>query len=377
MGAGKPLKDAISAVPPGGASGLRIERYSPHCLLGTVEAVVRHRYGIPGLGRLWLGHAMGFSRSGPRVELAQDGISLNVEFGRVPIADSATVAARLERYFGIIIQHKGYRVLDRLLDDLAAFFDAGEPVVCDLDCHFLRGWREYHAGFNQHSMVLYGRDGGDLLASEQMLGLVRFPREDLADNFRYAVEERNKDFILVRVRRTASGSRRIDRPELLRDLAATVENLFDRNGGKGILALEEFSGALSAFKSEVSGRPHPPFQIPGIWALSHEARHSIKFLKDLEADLPAPGLPELLKRMVGQLDELHERWLEVDANIEAGLHAGSPDASWKAVDCVGKLVGAEKRMAGLYAELLGRLGSGTDTEVRAVASRNGSGNALA
>lgn len=316
-------------------SDLRIDRFSPQCFIGNVEALCRWKFGIPDLGRLWIGHNTAYLRRWSTMGCLEDGKTLNVALGRL-LLDQETILGRLRQYHGICLRTKPYMDLNAAKEDLHTAFRQGDALITEMDHFYLPGRREYHRNGGQHTIILYGfsETGQAFLASEQMLGNIRFPLEDYSDYIQDLVIRRGMQLHLVRVTRPDSGTGRLDLAAVQRDLDWTVTDWEAGNGRLGLSALRAFLKDISAFLDSREGATSSPLYLPGMWTFSHEKAHAVKFLKAFRKDFAAEHLSDLLAEMESLLHQLQGRWLEADLKIEMGLNRNNAAFSVEAMEII-------------------------------------------
>lgn len=293
----------------------KIERFSPYCLLGCLEAVCRAEHGLPDLTDCYYNHTFRYSREG-RVRRRAGGLLLDLYFGCVMSDTRRKCFSRLRERHGIAVQRLDFASFDELQAYSRQRLEAGGCFVSYYDLFYLPGRREYHTVHQPHFVAVFGQDraNGTLSVAEQMLGLVELPFSDWFDCFHLAEPlEPSHVFECRRVDTPSPPSPLVD----LRDeLALFLDNLESPDVASGLGAFAAFVDDIECFLQEPG---LAPFYVPGLWSFSHDRHHFRAALASF-AERHDPRLrDDTLLEILARLQSLHELWLRIDYQIEASI----------------------------------------------------------
>jgi hypothetical protein len=295
----------------------KIERFSPYCLLGCLEAVCKAQYGVRNLADCYYNHTFSYApKAGMRRKAG--GLLVDVYFGTQMQETRAKCFSRLALRHGIAVRRREFATFDDFKSYARERLSNGQSFVSYFDLFYLPGRREYHSVHQPHFVSVFGGDPeqAGLQVAEQMLGLLQLPATDLADCFH--CPQPLEPFHVFQCDRV--GAPRPPSPllDLQRELDAFLQNLAEPGGQTGLQA-------FAAFKADVAGfmlaeQALQPFYVPGLWSLSHDRHHFRAALLSFAAvDEPRLADGEDYGALVELLMALHECWLDLDYKVEASI----------------------------------------------------------
>lgn len=316
-------------------SNLKIASFSPHCLIGTIEAVSRIKYGLPNINRLFFNYSFQYEKYGESISFLPEAGILNVFFSREMPLEENDFRRRLERYYGLVLYYKPFFEFNDLLRNLSSITEASEFVMTEIDLYGVRRhpfFRKRHEG---HMMIVtsVSQLAASLDVVDGFFGHHEFSLEDYEACFR-DVRTRNRPFHLLAVVRRHDRKETIDKTELLQDLDRTLANLTSDRSDRGLRALTMFLQDLDRFYAVNSKPQERPFLVPGFWAFMCNSMNNARFLTELEKDLTSVPL-ERIQELRAHMLWLNRRWFVLNLamesssrenefepmrNIRAGLH---------------------------------------------------------
>lgn len=338
----------------------KIERFSPHCLLGCVEAICRHRYSIDSLAVCYYNHTFAYSRP-PVIARKATGLVLDVYFGSVMTDARRTIDGRLRDLFGVRLREQGFGTFEAFECYAKESIEAQVPFVMLFDLFYLPGRREYHEIHQPHYIALFGleQSTGTFHAAEQMLGHVLISRADIAAYFENIRDGRPVPVIECQ----RDGTPSIANPgEWLRDdVTSFLENLLSTSSERGLAAFGKFLCDVREFwATEGAERT---FYVPGLWSMSHDRvnfKNALLRLCALDPALPAAQMEAL----ADQLQDLHLKWLAVDYGIEAAIKMDRPRLQARTLSMMYNILEMEGRAVQLLSEVRERLGTARMSSAR-------------
>lgn len=327
-----------------------IERFSPYCLLGCIEAVCRFRFGIRSTCDCHYDHSFVYRRDGGCIRRKDGGLFLDLTFSGGGSRREA-VLAELRARHGVSVVERRVPTLSEFDAYCEAALRDGKPFVAPFDLFYLAGRREYRNIHQSHYVCVIGRDdrSGDLEVVEQMLGRCRVGRQDFAEMVAGAPDA---GYAVLDCARELSNVNFDSLGRLKRDLARFRANLLHPEPAFGLGALSAFRADLVRFVESEGASPHI-FYVPGMWSFSHERDN---FRRVLATATEVWGGSGANHGVLGDLlATLHERWFELDHRTEAAIRMQRPSLQAAAFASLGEIAKLECRMPDLLGELEARL----------------------
>lgn len=238
---------------------------APDCFTGSIETIARSMFGIENISKAWFGYSFSYVAPSGKVDLLEDGRTLNATFGRSEYG-RRFLEPKLRRYYGLTIE---MRTLNRFTDVLEAITDAlraGNLVISPIGLNLMLHWYEYGLSGSSltHGMVPTKLDyrRGTISMLETILGPSEIRIRDYEKCFASVYAEIGA-FPLWYCRREPYGERPLTLEDIRQDLAACVAHLHSENPNEGLaglhLAMTEIAEAFGRLKS--------PAKVPGLWSL--------------------------------------------------------------------------------------------------------------
>jgi hypothetical protein len=333
-------------------NGMRIDSFSPNCLMGTAGAVARVMFGVPNLSKLFFNHSYVYRAPPVGLCLHAGSDILEATFTReLPLTKEAFLD-RLARYYGITFLHKPYTEFGALTDDLARLAAQRLPVLSEIDFFHVPGhpfYRQHHDG---HMMIVTGRGHtpGTLRVVEAVFGEQDFPLTD----YRAAFEDarcRGRPFYLVSLEQFEKRDRPLDAEAILSDLERSLTNLESPQAGQGRQALAHFAEDFARFHDENSASPQRPFLIPGVWAFMCTAMNNARFLAELAAEAALDNLAEIVEWLRRKMFWLNKKWFAFNLAMERSMQERAFALTAKMPKVLSEIVAREDETAEMIAAL--------------------------
>lgn len=262
---------------------LRIESFTPNCLLGVTGAVAYKKYKIENLYRLYFHHSYIYEKKLEVKYLPETG-GLNVLFTRKLPVSKEIFINRLSDYYNLFHKYYGYFNYTNFIKDIAQLISDDEPLMIEIDFFFMKKHRYYRKVHDQHMMIIYNVDFEQRQFSvcEAVFGYFNMSFDEYFEYFSDVIEHRNRGiFVLTLNRNNSNKESRININYFIDDIDKSLDNLIADNGLK---SLNDFCDDLSLFLKSNDNQNN--FFVPGMWVFMCDSMNNVNFINQFKKDYP-------------------------------------------------------------------------------------------
>ncbi|WFR57114.1 hypothetical protein QA584_26470 [Anaerocolumna sp. AGMB13025] len=291
---------------------LKIEGFSPNCLMGATCAIAKYKYDVDNVNKLFFHHSYIYQKGAEVLYLPQIG-GLNVWFSReVPISKEE-FCKRFYNYYGITHYTADYYDFFKLTNDLTQLNMQHEPVIVEIDFYYMRNHDYYKKLHEQHVMIVYEVDWERkcFQVSDAILGFSSIYFDEFKEYFDDVVLNRNRPIHILSIKKDKL-EEKVNIQNFIEDINRSLYNLKDQDKF-GLTCLNVFiEDLVNVINIEKEAEA---LIIPGSWAFMCDSMNCMKFIEEFEKDYPEYKL-HVLNEIRKDFTQLYRMWFSFSMGIK-------------------------------------------------------------